>query len=289
MLKDLVTSLRPQQWIKNTFIFAALIFAGELLHPEKVLIACAAFLCFCALSSAVYLFNDVRDAEADRQHPLKKLRPIAAGRLSGRTAIVISAILAAAALTISLLIAKLLAVMAASYFVLNLLYTIALKRIAVVDVMCIAAGFVLRAAAGGAAIAVAVSSWLIICTFFLALFLGLAKRRHELVLLENNSSLHRENLAEYSPYLLDQMIVIVMTGTLVCYILYTLSEEVQKKLDAPHLYVTIPYVLYGIYRYLYLIHRREGGGNPSAALFSDRPLLIDVLLWGLTSAAIVYS
>lgn len=288
MLNDLMVSMRPQQWIKNSFLFAALIFAEQLMNPEKVVLALAGFLLFSLLSSSVYLLNDVKDAEADRQHPIKKSRPVAAGRISAYVALGLSIVLMGTSLTLSYLIAPRFWMIACGYVVLNLFYSMWLKRVAVVDVMCIAAGFVLRAAAGGAVIDVAVSSWLIICTFFLALFLGLAKRRHELVLLEGNSSLHRENLAEYSPYLLDQMILMVMTGTLVCYILYTLSDEVQQKLDAPHLYLTIPFVLYGIYRYLYLIHRKEGGGNPSATLLSDRPLLLNVFLWVVVSALMLY-
>lgn len=288
MIRDLVVALRPHQWIKNTFVFAALIFAGRLFQLDEVWLAVEAFFCFCALSSSVYLFNDVRDAKADRQHPVKMRRPIAAGRIGRGLAISIAVVLAASGLAGCFAVTQLLGIIGASYLGLNVVYTLGLKRIAVVDAMCISAGFVLRAAAGGAALEVEISSWLIICTFFLALFLALAKRRHELLLLEESSSLHRENLAEYSPYLLDQMILIVMTGTLVCYILYTLSEEVQRKLNAPYLFLTIPFVLYGIYRYLYLIHRREGGGNPSSTLMSDRPLLIDVCLWVLTSAAILY-
>jgi len=298
VLKDLLTSLRPHQWIKNTFVFAALLFAGDLMHPSKVLLSGLAFAAFCMLSSSVYLFNDVRDAAADRQHPVKRNRPIAAGRIGPTTAISVSVLLAFAGLVTCYRIDDLLLALAASYFALNLLYTLRLKRIAVLDVMSIAAGFVLRAAAGGAAISVEISAWLIICTFFLALFLGLAKRRHELVLLEANSTLHRENLAGYTPYLLDQMISIVTTATLLCYVLYTLSDDTQRKLHTGNLYLTVPFVLYGIYRYLFLIHRvgetaPQGsgplaGGNPSATLLADRPLLLDVFLWGLTAAAILY-
>ena len=298
MLKDLFVSLRPQQWIKNTFIFAALIFAQELFDFHRILISIAAFAAFCLLSSAVYLFNDIHDAEADRQHPVKKNRPIAAGRVGRVTALVLSIVLTIASLYTCFLITRLLFILAIAYLIQNILYTFWLKRMAVLDVMCISAGFVLRAAAGGAAISVEISSWLIICTFFLALFLGLAKRRHELVLLEANSALHRKTLSDYTPYLLDQMISIVTTATLLCYVLYTLSEDVQRKLHAHSLYVTIPFVLYGIYRYLYLIHRNEGstrsgsgplaGGSPSATLLADKPLLIDVFLWGLTAAAILY-
>ncbi|MEW6366015.1 MAG: decaprenyl-phosphate phosphoribosyltransferase [Acidobacteriota bacterium] len=288
MMKDLLLSLRPQQWIKNTFIFAALVFAKKLGEPHQILLSCLAFCCFCALSSAVYLINDVRDAEADRQHPIKRNRPIAAGRMRPGVAVLMALVLAGAGLFGCAMINGLLLSMAGAYLGLNILYTLWLKRVAVLDVMSIAVGFVLRAAAGGAAIQVEISSWLIICTFFLALFLGLAKRRHELVLLEDNSARHRANLAEYSPYLLDQMIGIVTTGTLVCYILYTLSEEVQKKLQVKNLYLTIPFVLYGIYRYLYLIHKREGGGNPSSTLVSDRPLLLAVFFWGVAAAAILY-
>jgi 4-hydroxybenzoate polyprenyltransferase len=282
-------SLRPEQWTKNLVVFAGLLFGSQLTRPDAVLVAALTFAVFCALSGSVYLFNDIADQEADRQHPLKRIRPLASGELSVGTAIAVATSLGAAAVAAAVLIRPTLGVVAAAYLLLLLGYSAALKHIVIVDVLAIAAGFVLRAAAGAVAVAVPISQWLLVCTTLLALFLALSKRRHELTLLAEGAIEHRRILDEYSPYLLDQMVAVVTASTLIAYSVYAISAETAARLGTSRLGLTIPFVLYGIFRYLYLVHRRHGGGNPSALLITDRPLLACVALWALTVALILYT
>lgn len=285
---DWILALRPAQWVKNLLVFAALIFSMHLFVAESVVRAALAFVTFCLLASAAYLVNDVHDAEKDRLHPLKRLRPIAAGTVSTQSAVGLAAALAAAGLGFALVLGHGFAEIAVAYAVLQLVYSFLLKDMVILDAMTIATGFVLRAVGGGVAIGVHVSPWLIMCTFLLALFLGFSKRRHEVVLLEGDASSHRESLREYSPYFLDQMISVVTASTVVAYAIYTVSPEVREKLHTDALYLTIPFVLYGIFRYLYLVHQREGGGNPTTELLTDRPLWVNVLLWIGTAIWLLY-
>jgi 4-hydroxybenzoate polyprenyltransferase len=283
------SSLRPGQWTKNLLLFAGLIFGGRLLDPDAVAAAVVAFAVFCALSGAGYLFNDVWDRDADRRHPLKQARPIASGELSVSTATVAAAILASAGLIAAALISPALALVAAAYALLLVLYSVLFKHIVIIDVLTIAGGFVLRAIAGAVAVGVPFSAWLLVCTTLLALFLGLSKRRHELVLLGDSAVDHRRILHEYSPYLLDQMIAVVTASTLIAYTVYAISAETAVRLGTPRLGLTIPFVLYGIFRYLYLVHQKRGGGSPAAMLMTDRPLLACVGLWIATVAVLLYS
>ena len=285
----LLVSLRPEQWPKNLLVFAGLLFGMRLLALEAVATAMAAFGIFCALSGAVYLFNDVSDREGDRAHPLKRLRPVASGQLSPRVALVAAGVLGVLALQAALLISPSFALVAGVYLALLLLYSAALKHIVIVDVLVIAGGFVLRAVAGAIAVNVPISKWLLVCTTLLALFLGLSKRRHELTLLTDGAVGHRPILGEYSPYLLDQMIGVVTASTLMAYSFYATSVETADKFGTDRLTWTIPFVLYGIFRYLYLVHRKEGGGSPSTLLVTDRPLLACVALWALCVTLILYS
>jgi 4-hydroxybenzoate polyprenyltransferase len=243
---------------------------------------------FCALSGAVYLVNDVADRETDRRHPLKARRPIASGQLPVTTAVAAAGVLAAAAMASAFAIGPRFAAVAATYLALQLLYSGPLKHVVIIDVLSIAIGFVLRAVAGAVAVDVEISHWLLVCTILLALFIALAKRRHEIVLLADGATHHRPILGEYSPYLLDQMIAVVTASTLMAYVFYTISPETQAKFGTPWLGLTIPFPLYGIFRYLYLVHRREGGGSPADLLLTDRPLLVCVALWALTVALIIY-
>jgi len=283
------SSLRPGQWTKNLLLFAGLVFGGRLLDPAAVAAAALAFAVFCALSSAGYLFNDVRDRDADRRHPLKQSRPIASGELASSTAILAAGVLAAAGLAAAALIAPAFALVAAAYGALLVLYSVALKNIVIIDVLVIAGGFVLRAVAGAVAVRVPFSAWLLVCTTLLALFLGLSKRRHELMLLGDAAVDHRRILDEYSPYLLDQMIAVVTASTLIAYTFYAISAETAARLGTPRLGLTIPFVLYGIFRYLYLVHQKHGGGSPAAMLLTDRPLLACVGLWIGTVVVLLYS
>jgi 4-hydroxybenzoate polyprenyltransferase len=288
-LLPLLVSIRPEQWTKNLFVFAALIFGGRLLDVDAIARAAATFVIFCALSAAVYLFNDVADRDTDRQHPLKRTRPIAAGDLPVTTALVSAGLLAATSLSAALLIRPVLALAGASYLALLLLYTAIFKHVVIVDALTIAAGFVLRAVAGALAIGVPISSWLLVCTTLLALFLALSKRRHELTLLGESATWHRRILQEYSPYLLDQMISVVTASTLIAYSVYATSPDTAARVGTTRLGLTIPFVLYGIFRYLYLVHQKRGGGSPAAMLLTDRPLLACVALWTLSVVLILYS
>lgn len=285
---NLILSLRPRQWSKNLLVFAGLVFARRLFDPEAVIAASAAFVIFCALSAVVYLVNDVIDRKSDREHPLKRHRPIAAGLVSVPLALGTAAGLAAGALGGALAFGGLFLLVAISYLALNVLYSAVLKHIVILDVLTIAIGFVLRAAAGAIAIDVALSHWLFVCTILLALFIALAKRRHELVLLADGAREHRPILDEYSPYLLDQLIGITAASSLIAYILYTISPENAERFGTPWLDLTIPFPIYGIFRYLYLVHRRDGGGNPADLLLSDYPLLACVVSWILVVVVIVY-
>ena len=278
MLKEILISSRPRQWLKNLIVFAPLLFSRQFVHPDKVLDAVFAFAFFCLLSSAVYLLNDVIDVEEDRKHQEKRLRPIAAGRLSRPAAAAAAAVFAAGALSGSFLLAPALGWVAFIYLAAMGAYSFALKHVVILDVLVIAFGFILRARAGGVAVGVPVSEWLYICTLLLSLFLALSKRRHELVLMEENASAHRRSLAEYTPYLLDQMIAVVTSSTVMAYALYTLHPRTREEVSTG-LYLTLPFVLYGIFRYLYLVHRKEKGGQPEMVLLTDPGLMIDLLLW----------
>jgi 4-hydroxybenzoate polyprenyltransferase len=270
-------------------VFAALAFSKHLFERGPLLRSLLAFTLFCALSGAVYLLNDVADVERDRLHPVKRLRPIAIGQLAVRTAVMIAIGLGLAALGGSWLLGPAFLISAACYLALNLLYSFWLKEVVIVDVLAVSLGFVIRAVAGGVAIGVAVSDWLLICTVLFALFLSLSKRRHELTSLSGAAAGHRAILAEYSPYLLDQMIGVVTASCLMAYAFYTTAEETRQKFQTDRLAWTIPFVLYGIFRYLYLVHQKEKGGSPTDVLLTDRPLLLDVALWAAAVVFIVYT
>ena len=285
---NLLISLRPGQWTKNLLVFAALLFGRRLFDRAAVGEATAAFVIFCLLSGVVYLINDVADRESDRRHPLKARRPIASGALPVGRAITAAAALGLGALIWAIFLGPRFAAVAAGYLVLQVLYSGPLKHVVIIDVLTIAIGFVLRAIAGAVAIDVEISQWLLVCTVLLALFIALAKRRHELVLLADGAVGHRPILGEYSAYLLDQMISVVTASTLVAYIFYTISPETQEKFGTSGLDLTIPFPIYGIFRYLYLVHLKEGGGSPSDMLLADRPLLVCVAFWALAVAIIIY-
>ena len=290
---SLFVSLRPSQWTKNLIVFAALLFGQKgttpaFLVPEAIGQALAAFAIFCLLSGIVYLINDVADREKDRLHPRKRFRPIASGAISPATAIGTALLLAVVALGASWLLRPAFALVALGYVSLLALYSGPLKHVVIIDVLTIAIGFVLRAVAGAVAIDVPISHWLLILTILLALFLALSKRRHELVLLADGATGHRPILEEYSPYLLDQMIAVVTASTLVSYVIYTVSPETVQKFQTGYLGLTLVFPLYGIFRYLYLVHQKEGGGSPADMLLNDRPLLACVALWAVSVAAIIY-
>jgi len=285
---SLLVALRPAQWTKNLIVFAGLVFALKLFEPAAIVTSIEAFIIFCALSGVVYLINDVMDRETDRRHPTKSRRPIAAGDLPVAMALLAAAVIGAVALTAAFMLSWQFGAVAAGYVALQALYSGPLKHIVIIDVLSIAIGFVLRAIAGAVVLGVVISHWLFVCTILLALFMALAKRRHELVLLADGAISHRPILGEYSAYLLDQMIAVVTASTLIAYIFYTISPETEQKFGTSWLGLTIPFPLYGIFRYLYLVHRREGGGSPADLLLNDRPLLACVTLWVLAVVLIIY-
>jgi 4-hydroxybenzoate polyprenyltransferase len=285
----LLFSLRPHQWTKNLIVFAALVFGERRMDLTAVLSAGITFAVFCALSGVVYLINDVRDREADRLHPVKRWRPIASGALAPGAALTAAACLAAVSLTAAFALSTAVGVVAGLYVVLLGLYSTSLKHIVILDVLTIAFGFVLRAWAGAVAVEVVMSHWLLLLTLLLALFVGLSKRRAELVSLADDAKEHRRSLAEYTPYLLDQMISIATASTLLAYALYTIDPQTVAKFGTDRLLWTFPFPLYGILRYLYLVHQREGGGDPAELLLTDRPLLACVALWAVAVLLIVYA
>jgi 4-hydroxybenzoate polyprenyltransferase len=288
-VKPLLVSLRPHQWTKNLILFAPLALSKHLFEAGPLLRSVFAFLVFCGLSGAVYLVNDVRDIEQDRLHSRKRLRPIASGVLRPPTALGLAGLIGGSSLLASLALGPAFALAALAYVVLNLLYSLKLKEIVIVDAIAVSLGFVIRAVAGALAIGVVFSDWLLICTILLALFLTFCKRRHELTTLEGQASDHRKSLQEYSPYLLDQMIAVVTASCLMAYASYTTAPETIAKFQTDRLPWTIPFVLYGIFRYLYLVHQKEQGGSPTDLLLTDRPILVNVAFWAMALVAIVYT
>ncbi|MCJ7508864.1 MAG: decaprenyl-phosphate phosphoribosyltransferase [candidate division Zixibacteria bacterium] len=287
-LKDILSVMRPEQWVKNLILFAGVIFSENLQNTNMLLKVLIAFAFFCLLSSAGYVINDTLDFKQDSQHPVKANRPIASGRLKRPQGVFLACFLAVVSLAGSYVINPNFFIVALVYLSLNICYSLFLKHVVIIDVMVIALGFVLRAVAGAVVINVDISSWLVVCTILLALFLGLGKRRHELVLLEGKADAHRRILTEYSLGFLDQMIAVVTSSTVVAYAFYTLSPEIIQKLGTRYMALTIPFVLYGIFRYLYLIHQKEEGGSPAKALLTDKPIIIDILLWLVAVILILY-
>ena len=288
VLIALMEAMRPRQWTKNIFVFAGIVFGQRLYDRGAVIWSLSAFCLFCFLSSAVYLFNDVADLEQDREHPTKRNRPIASGRLGKSVALAAALIFAVGSVGLSFAVNRSFAMVAITYLILNLLYSFSVKHIVILDVLMVAIFFVLRAVAGAAAIGVEISHWLLICTLLLALFIALSKRRHELVLLENNASAHRGSLTEYTAYLLDQMIAVVTASTLMAYVLYTVDVRTVAVFGSKRLMYTVPFVIFGIFRYLYLIHQKGEGGNPDRIILSDRPFFVNMALWMAAVALAIY-
>ena len=280
--------MRFQQWIKNFFIFAALIFSANLFNTQDLLLTIVGFILFSIAVSGVYIFNDIIDLEKDKLHPLKSRRPLSFGKLSVKAASIASIILVLIGLLGAFVLKTEFGVVLSIYVIINVWYSYQLKGIVILDVMTIAAGFVLRVIGGAVLIGVPTSEWLIICMVLLSLFLGFSKRRHEILILENLANTHRSVLQHYNPYFLDQMIGIVTATTVMSYALYTISEETIHKFGTKHLIYTVPFVLYGIFRYLYLVHKKEEGGNPTKVALTDLPLLVNIVLWIVTVTIIIY-
>jgi 4-hydroxybenzoate polyprenyltransferase len=286
-LTDWVRLIRPRQWVKNGFVLAPLLFSGLALHADAVVDAVGAFCCFCLVASGIYCWNDVVDRVADRAHPVKRHRPVASGRIRPVTAAVAGTVFVAAALALGLYIAPSLALVLAIYAVLNIAYSSYLKHIVLVDVFAIAAFFVLRLLAGVTAIGVHASMWLLLCGGLLSLYLGFAKRRHELTLLGADSFGHRAVLEQYDAELLDHISGILLAVTIVSYIMYTMSSHTAAAVGSEALSYSTVFVLYGVFRYVYLV-RHQHGGDPAGTLLTDRALLVDVGLWLVYCGWIVY-
>ena len=280
--------LRPRQWTKNLAVFAPLLFARRVFDGESALRELLAFVAFCFLSSGTYVFNDWIDREEDRLHPEKRLRPIAAYEVRARTVLLLIVLCWAAGLDLGAMLGWKFAVLGGSYLVLQIAYAFVLKHMVVLDVLAIAAGFVLRVLAGAVAIDVPVSGWLFLCALLLALFLGLAKRRQELVSLKEAATEHRKALGEYSLPLLDQMLATVAGMCILAYGLYTVAPDTVAKVGSDRLKWTLPFVLYGIFRYLYLVHRRDVTGSPEKVLLSDVPTVVNLLLYAGAVLAALY-
>jgi 4-hydroxybenzoate polyprenyltransferase len=285
MIRGLIRMMRPKQWTKNVFVFAALVFDHKLLDPQYLALSLAGFVIFCLLSSSVYLINDLADIEKDRLHPKKRNRPLASGQLSPTVAVIAAIVLIGVCLPLGLYLDFGFGAVAALYLVINLLYSFGIKAVVLLDVLVLASGFLLRAVAGALLIESEISPWLYICISLLALFIGFGKRRGELLLM-NSGHESRRVLQEYSLPFLDGLINLVATATIIGYSFYTFSAP---NLPANYsMMLTIPFVLYGIFRYLYLIHIKGEGGAPDELVLVDRPLQVAVGLWALFAVIILY-
>lgn len=283
-----MTLLRPAHWAKNVFVLSPLVFAERLTDPESLWRAGLTFILFCAGSSAVYVFNDIQDRDEDRNHPLKRHRPIASGALQPGPAFVIATLLATVALAGSAFLGTTVLAVMAVYLLVNLAYSLFLKHQVILDVMLLSAGFVLRVLGGAQAIRVEVSAWLLLCTIFLALFLAFSKRRHELVLLAGQASEQRRVLSNYSPTFLDQMTNVVTASSVLAYALYCVAPETVERFGTTALVYTVPFVLFGIFRYLYLVYQTTSPLNPTEAILRDRPSLVNLVLWSVAVLWILY-
>jgi 4-hydroxybenzoate polyprenyltransferase len=285
--RGLLKTMRPRQWVKSVIVYAALVFDGKLFVPEYFFKTTVVFLCFCLLSSAVYILNDLVDREKDRQHPRKRTRPLASGMLAPRFAMVAGALFGLFSIGAAFFISPLASVVLLAYLAQNIAYSFWLKNIVIIDVMVLSLGFLLRVLAGVVVVQVEnFSPWLYICVTLLALFLGFGKRRQEIVLLEGGAVQHRASLQEYNLPLLDQIITIITTSTLIAYTLY--SFDAATSLAHDRMLVTVPFVFYFIARYLYLVHVKGLGGAPDELLLEDKPLLVNSALWALTVVVLIY-
>lgn len=288
MIKPYILAIRPRQWTKNLLLFAGIIFAQKFFESDAIIKSFTAFINFCMLSASIYLVNDIKDIETDRAHPEKKHRPIASGKISVGTAWVYFTIMAVLAIGLAYTLGIKYFTVAMIYFVVMLLYSFKLKHIVIMDLMIIAGGFVARAVAGAFAVDVMISSWLLVCTTSLALFLVIAKRRHEVILLGEDAISHRKILEEYGEKFLDQMTPVVTATTVLTYMFYTVDSETVTKFGTNHLIFTTPFVLYGIFRYLYIVYQKNMGGRPEEILLSDPPMIIAIILWVVTAMIIIY-
>lgn len=285
----LISLARPKQWMKNFFVFAPILFAGQLLNADLMFKNILAFIAFSFTSSIVYIINDIVDREADRAHKKKRFRPLASGEVNVKEAIILAIIIAIVAVLILLKLNYVFAIVVSIYLVLNVLYTIKLKHIVILDVFIISLGFMLRVEGGAAAIEVPISSWMILTAMFLSLFLAISKRRAELSSSENdNLENQRKVLGHYDITFTDQINTVAVTGTIICYALYTVSEKTVNTFHTENLIYTTPFVIYGMFRYLYLLHKKNLGESPEQIVTKDISLIINIIFWFASAFAIIY-
>ena len=282
-IKSIIISCRPKHWIKNIFVFTALIFAGKFLDTKSILLAIVTFFLFSFTASSIYILNDIADFEADKKHPIKKNRPIASGKISINFAIVICFLLGFSSLIISLIVTPYLTLILIAYYINNLLYSFKFKHVVIVDIMMVAFGFVLRAVGGAFAIGVSISKWFLVITFLLTLFLAIMKRRQEFIVIEDKGGEKRKVLDHYTIAMLDQMANIILPTVIVSYVFYTFNT-----FHTQYFIFTIPFVIYGIFRYLYLVHKKDMGESPTEILIKDIPLGLTVILWGILCVILIY-
>ena len=286
-LRAVTTSMRPKHWIKNILLFGGLVFTDSIFDLSAIVASLRAFFLFCFAASTVYLLNDIRDVDKDRLHPQKRHRPFAAGQVSANTMILSTALLANLVLFESFRVSKSFGMLVTLYFAINVLYTIFLKTLPVIDVMSISSGFVIRVVAGVIAVGLAPSPWVVLCTMTLALFVGFGKRRHELHELSGRAVDHRRSLSEYSPEFLDMIMGVSAASAIVTYALFTVSDAIVVRTNTRLLIFTTPMVIYGIFRYMLLIMQHNEGGDPARLFAKDRPMLINAILWVTATAFIV--
>lgn len=284
----LLAAMRPKQWTKNLVIFAGLIFSQNLFHPVYLRTSILAFIAFCLAASSVYLINDLKDIEQDRLHPIKKLRPLPSGKIKPGMAIPFSILLTVLSIALAFWLNRNYGILLLVYWVMMTIYSFKLKNLVIVDILVISFGFIIRAVSGAVVLDVMISRWLLGCAIFLSLFLILAKRRNEIVEMGQEAVNHRAILEEYGERFLDQMIAAVTACTIMSYVLYTVDPGTVEKFQTSGLVYTVPFVIYGIFRYLYLVYQKNMGGRPEMIFLADRPLLISVFLWIVVAMIIVY-
>ncbi|MCX5705628.1 MAG: decaprenyl-phosphate phosphoribosyltransferase [Candidatus Omnitrophica bacterium] len=287
-IKFLFLSLRPKHWVKNLFIFVAPFFSLNLFNADALLKTIAGFLCWCGVASAHYLFNDIVDRKHDIYHPHKQKRPIASGRLKLWEAYALFIVLSFVSIIFSIRLSPVFAIVIIAYFIINLFYSLYLKHVFLLDVMCIAAGFVLRVASGAVLIDVVLSEWVVMCTLLLSLLLGFGKRQEELTSLEGESVYHRRVLKEYDREFLKLIPYTLLSATLLCYMLYTVSQETVARFGTKNLIYTTPFVIYGLMRYVYIAYEKDKGADPTQVLFRDFPTVLNIIFWVVTFGLIIY-
>jgi len=287
-MKDIIKLIRVPQWIKNLFVFIPVVYSRNLFHPDYLVKSITAFIIFCLLSSVVYVINDIVDAEADRHHPMKKNRPVASGKISSADALTIAIVLFAIGVFLSIFTNVMFIIFASLYLAINIIYTFKLKHIVLLDIFSIAAGFMIRVTAGAVIISVEISSWLILTTMFLSLFLAVMKRRSELYVMGDELSSTRKVLEYYSPNFIDQLAAITAAGVIISYALYTVSQRTITVFQTEHLIYTTPFVVYGIFRYMFLVINRNKGENTTEIMVTDISMIVNILLYGLTTILLVY-